>query len=367
MKSQNFTEALLSWYRLHGRHDLPWQKDPTPYRVWVSEIMLQQTQVSTVIDYYQRFMSQFLSVKSLSEAELDQVLGLWSGLGYYARARNLHRCAQIIFTQYHGEFPNNVDQLSELPGIGRSTAGAILSFSMGVRAPILDGNVKRVLTRYHAIEGSPSESAVNKRLWDLAECYTPNKNFSEYNQAMMDLGATICTRRNPTCQQCPVMSDCRAFNESRAHEFPYSKKSKRLRPKKTTHLLMIKTSSDEFLFVKRPPMGIWGGLWSFPECPMGEDIKTWCVQHLHLDISNIEHWPAFNHTFTHFDLTIQPVLLTISAQNNYRMMESSDKIWYKVSEPLPGGIAAPVSQLLTKLKGVYDRSHDLLSKITETS
>ena len=266
--NNTFTKNLLQWFAQHGRHDLPWQSNPTPYRVWVSEIMLQQTQVSTVIDYYQRFMNTFSSIKSLSEAPSDEVLKLWSGLGYYARARNLHRCAQIICNEYGGEFPNTIAELVKLPGIGRSTAGAILSFSMQTRAPILDGNVKRVLTRYCAIEGLPGDQAVAAGLWDIAEQFTPADHYAQYNQAIMDLGATICTRHRPSCLLCPVNTDCQAYGQSRTHEFPQTAKTKKSRPKKSTQMLMIQNPDGRFWLEKRPPTGIWGGLWSFPQCEM---------------------------------------------------------------------------------------------------
>ncbi len=248
---KKFTENLLTWFQVYGRHDLPWQQNSTPYRVWVSEIMLQQTQVSTVIDYYQRFIKQFSSIELLSNASQDQVLSLWSGLGYYARARNLHQSAQIICSQYQGHFPQTIAELTQLPGIGRSTAGAILSFSMNVRAPILDGNVKRVLTRFQAIEGETSDKQIAEQLWNLAEQYTPQNNYAQYNQAIMDLGATVCTRHKPACERCPVMTDCQAYAQARTHEFPYSKKASKTRPKKSTQMLIIKNSNGNVLLEKR--------------------------------------------------------------------------------------------------------------------
>lgn len=344
-----FTTALLAWFQLHGRHNLPWQQNPSPYRVWVSEIMLQQTQVSTVIEYYQRFMKRFSSIELLAQANQDEVLHFWSGLGYYARARHLHRCAQLICQQYHGKFPRDVEQLAALPGIGRSTAGAILSFSLQTRAPILDGNVKRVLTRYHAIEGTPTESVVAKHLWRLAEQHTPTEQYAEYNQAIMDLGATICTRRNPACLLCPVNTYCQAYRQSRPHDFPFSKKAKP-RPQKATQILMIKNQHQQFLLEKRPPVGIWGGLWSFPECAVETDAAQWCRKNLNAEILSREEWSKFKHIFTHFDLTIYPVVLNVNYSSK-QLMENTGKIWYKIADPLPGGVAAPMAKLLKQLKG----------------
>jgi len=346
---QFLTKALLDWFREHGRHDLPWQENPTPYRVWVSEIMLQQTQVSTVIGYYQRFINKFSSVSLLAEAGPDEVLGLWSGLGYYARARHLHRCAQIVCEKYQGNFPENIEELAKLPGIGRSTAGAILSFSMQVRAPILDGNVKRVLTRYHAIEGIPSESATNKQLWELSAQHTPQENYAEYNQAIMDLGATLCTRHKPACTRCPAAAHCQAYATSRTHQFPYSKVSKP-RPQKSTQMLLIKNPEGNILLEKRPPAGIWGGLWSFPECEPEEDLTSWCHRHLNADILNSTSLPPFNHAFSHYELTINPTILTVQTRLSAIIMEPDSKFWYKMTDPLPGGVATPVAKLLTQLK-----------------
>lgn len=349
--NNTFTENLLAWFHEHGRHDLPWQQNPTPYRVWISEIMLQQTQVSTVINYYQQFTKYFSSIKLLSEANQDEVLKLWSGLGYYARARHLHRCAQIVSEQYQGHFPQNVEELVALPGIGRSTAGAILSFSMSIRAPILDGNVKRVLTRYHAIEGIAADKIVNQQLWDLALQHTPEKNYAQYNQAIMDLGATVCTRSNPACSRCPVMQHCQAYAQARTHEFPYPKKTTKIRPKKSSRMLIIKNTDGKVLLEKRPPVGIWGGLWSFPECSVDENLQTWCAKYINADIITTQNWPSFNHAFTHFELTIYPVLLTVQF-NPASIMEAEHKFWYNVADALPGGIAAPMAKLLNQLKGV---------------
>jgi A/G-specific adenine glycosylase len=345
----DFTKNLLAWFHAHGRHDLPWQQNPTPYRVWVSEIMLQQTQVSTVINYYHIFMNSFSSIRLLSEAHQDEVLSLWSGLGYYARARNLHRCAQTICDQHDGIFPQTVNELAELPGIGRSTAGAILSFSMNIRAPILDGNVKRVLARYYAIEGVTNDSAIIKQLWDTAEQLTPAENYAQYNQAIMDLGATICTRHKPACERCPVISSCQAYAQSRTQEFPLKKMS-RSRPRKSTQMLIVKDTDGRIFLEKRPPAGIWGGLWGFPECESGEEIAAWCSHHLNAEVLTTEIWPAFSHAFSHFELMIHPVLITVKRRSG-AVMEANTKIWYDFRQQLPGGVASPISKLLKQLKG----------------
>jgi A/G-specific adenine glycosylase len=351
MTNNVFTENLLGWFQVHGRHHLPWQINPTPYRVWVSEIMLQQTQVSTVNKYYQSFIKQFSSIKSLSEAQLDDVLKLWSGLGYYARARNLHRCAQIVCEQYGGEFPKTIEQLTKLPGIGRSTAGAILSFSMQTRAPILDGNVKRVLTRYSAVAGAVTDKAVISLLWDMAEQYTPLDDHAHYNQAIMDLGATICTRHHPQCPQCPVRSSCQSYSNATTHEFPQTVKKKKARVQKSIQMLIIQNADGKIWLEKRPPTGIWGGLWSFPQCDITDaDISEWRRRHLPADVVSQENWTPFKHIFTHFDLTIHPVLLTINHQS-FQIMEAETHFWYNIADPLPGGIAAPMAKLLKQLKG----------------
>ncbi|MBS0350567.1 MAG: A/G-specific adenine glycosylase [Proteobacteria bacterium] len=344
-----FNQSLLAWYKNHGRHDLPWQINPTPYKVWVSEIMLQQTQVSTVIPYFQRFINCFSSFKSLYEANIDQVLRLWSGLGYYARARNLHRCAQIVCQEFDGVFPCSVAELSQLPGIGRSTAGAILSFSMQVRAPILDGNVRRVLTRFYAVEGSVNDKQVSKKLWQLAEQNTPLEAYRHYNQAIMDLGATICTRSTPLCAQCPVQKNCSAFVQGRVKEFPYRNKVK---PKahKYVQMLMIRNPYGAWFLEKRPPTGIWGGLWSFPQCDLTQDVSEWCEKNLNGHIVWSQELPAFKHVFTHFELTIHPKLIHLNHENHF-LNEPQDKIWYDLSHPAPGGFAAPVTKLFQVLIG----------------
>lgn len=347
-----FAKKLLAWYHQHGRHDLPWQRNPTPYRVWISEIMLQQTQVSTVIPYYQRFMKRFPSLKALAEADTDSVLSHWSGLGYYARARNLHKAAKIICEHYKGRFPKSVEALATLPGIGESTAGAIASFSMQIPAAILDGNVKRVLTRFYAIEGWPGKSEVNRQLWQIAHDNTPEEKTHHYNQAMMDLGATICTRTKPKCDLCPLSRNCEAHAQGREVEFP-TRKASQEKPIRQIHSLLLRRPDGSLLFERRPPTGIWGGLWSFPECPLDDDLEKLCHSAFQCKITSTETWESFTHKFSHFSLEIHPVLVNINHISSIAM-DSDDKLWYKLGNSLPGGIAKPVMLLLKKYEEVYE-------------
>ncbi len=350
MTPKLFSQTVLKWFKLHGRHDLPWQKNATPYRVWVSEIMLQQTQVATVIDYYQRFMKRFPSLKALATAPGDDVLAHWSGLGYYARARNLHKTAKIIFDEHNSRFPKTITELEKLPGIGRSTAGAILSLSMNIPAPILDGNVKRVLTRFAAISGWPGNTDVLKKLWALSESLTPNSACKDYNQAMMDLGATLCTRTKPDCHRCPLKNNCQAHLSGEEEHYP-SKKPKKSRPQKSTTMLILKNESGEILFEKRPPSGIWGGLWSFPELTATQskdETLSHCKNKFLCNVVDITSLSKFSHQFSHFELSIHAKMITVKSSPNV-IMDSSNQVWYNQSDKLPGGIAAPVAKLLKKL------------------
>ncbi len=348
MKTPQFSNRLLAWFDAHGRKDLPWQHNPTPYRVWVSEVMLQQTQVATVIPYFQRFMARFPDITALAAAPLDEVLHLWTGLGYYARARNLHRAAGILHEQHGGKFPLDITAVQTLPGIGRSTAAAILALSSNQRHAILDGNVKRVLSRFHAIEGWPGKQDVEQRLWAMAEQHTPAQRVAHYTQAIMDLGATLCTRAAPACVWCPLHDGCTAYAQGRMADFPTPKPRKAL-PVRAITLLMLRDSRDGILLVQRPPAGIWGGLWSFPECPADEDIETWCVRHLGYRITASETWPALRHTFSHFHLDITPVHARAREING--IMEGRNAIWYNPASPKALGLAAPVQRLLTQLSG----------------
>lgn len=356
----DFSEDLIKWQISKGRNHLPWQIDKNPYKVWISEIMLQQTQVSTVIQYYQRFIKKFSSIKLLAGADQNEILKYWSGLGYYARARNLHKCAQIIEITRKGVFPDTLAALCELPGIGKSTAGAILSLGFNIRAPILDGNVKRILARYYALAGNSSEPAFLKQLWDLSEQHTPKQNFSTYNQALMDLGAMICTRRHPKCQECPIQKNCAAHKQNRVHEFPTAKITKP-KPQREVRMLILRNKlADHVLLKKCPPSGIWGGLWSFPECLPQQTVEHWCAEELNCEVIQQLALNSFKHSFTHFDLLIYPLLLTIAPKKVHKAMEPDHYIWYKINDPLPGGLPAPVIKLLKILEEkIYD-TNDLL-------
>jgi A/G-specific adenine glycosylase len=342
-----FSDAVKEWFADHGRKNLPWQHDPTPYRVWVSEIMLQQTQVATVVPYYERFMQSFADVGQLADASQDAVLHHWSGLGYYARARNLHKAAGIVRDSFAGEFPLNFDDVLALPGIGRSTAGAILSLSTGQRHAILDGNVKRVLARHYALDGWPGQQAVAKKMWQLADDHTPLASVAVYNQAMMDLGATICTRSKPLCESCPVSGSCMARKADRIEELP-GRKPKKIKPLRKTHML-IACRDSEFYLEQRPPSGIWGGLWSFPEVSSGAAAEDWCREKLSVSLLSTEQWDTLRHSFSHFDLDIRPVVVRVSNTSS-KVADNSAGQWYPLSEIPPVGLAAPVEKLMKSLQ-----------------
>ena len=347
MNTADFSARVLAWFAQNGRSDLPWQVNPIPYRVWVSEIMLQQTQVATVIPYYERFMASFPDVQTLAAAEQDRVLHHWSGLGYYARARHLHAAAHIICDRYEGRFPEDIETLLTLPGIGRSTAGAILALAAGQRHPILDGNVKRVLARYHALEGWPGQAAVQRNLWTLAEQYTPYSEVAAYTQAMMDLGATICTRASPYCGQCPLQSDCSARASGRQADYPSPRPRKQL-PLRKTRMLLLRNTAGEVLLERRPPAGIWGGLWSFPELAPDEVDESGCLERLGCHVQLVDEWEAIRHTFSHFHLQITPVL-AITDDSQANVMEGHERLWYNTGYPHELGFAAPVKRLLQRI------------------
>lgn len=342
--SFEFSSTILAWYQQHGRKHLPWQHDRTPYRVWVSEIMLQQTQVTTVIPYYQRFITQFPTVHDLAAATQDDVLHLWTGLGYYARGRNLHATAQQVVAHWNGEFPRSVEQLCSLPGIGRSTAGAIAAISMDIRAPILDGNVKRVLTRFFAIDGWPGQTAVNQKLWEIADALTPNHSHQPYTQAMMDVGATLCTRSKPACGLCPLQPQCNAYAADKVTQYPNSKPKKE-KPEKTTFLVMLEQPNGERLLQLRPQKGIWGGLWSFPEASNKQQAEQLAVQLLNTAVIQVEYLPPFRHTFSHYHLHIHPIRLRLAANTPLREQQAGYQ-WYDPRQPSSLGLAAPVKALL---------------------
>ena len=348
MDSEQFSQAVLRWFRHYGRHNLPWQKTATPYRVWVSEIMLQQTQVVTVIPYFERFMKRFPTLKTLALANIDEILAHWSGLGYYARARNLHRTAQIIHEKYLDQFPTTIEDLEALPGIGQSTAGAILSLGMHQYSVILDGNIKRVLARYHVLSTPINQSGGISLLWGLAKKYTPQNDFWNYNQAMMDIGAMICTCTKPKCPLCPLKKTCSANQQTRQIEFPV-KKLKPNRLYKSTYLILLQNTEGHIFLEKRPPVGVWGGLWSFPECPIEENIESWCRTRFDIEDIKLERWNSFSHKFSHFNLEIKPILLQVRLKVP-KIVEGEPQIWYKMDSPLPGGVSAPVARLLKRLK-----------------
>ena len=304
----DFSTRLIAWQRVHGRHDLPWQNTRDAYRIWLSEIMLQQTQVATVIPYYARFLDRFPDVNALAFAPLDDVMALWAGLGYYSRARNLHRCAFVVSTEHGSEFPRSVDALAELPGIGRSTAAAIASFAFGARATILDGNVKRVLARVFGIEGFPGEKRVENTMWTLAESLLPDAAHKDevtaYTQGLMDLGATLCVRGKPDCARCPFAADCVANVTGRQKELPASRPKKTV-PTRRTWMLVLQ-DGDSVLLEKRPPTGIWGGLWSLPQAADEEALEA--VSHSFGGSGELQRLTSFTHTFTHFKLDIEPRL-----------------------------------------------------------
>lgn len=345
---KDFAPRVLRWFDQHGRKDLPWQHDITPYRVWVSEIMLQQTQVATVIPYFERFMASFPDVQSLADAPEDKVLHLWTGLGYYARARNLHKAAKQVCDNHDGEFPASVEALEELPGIGRSTAGAIVALSMDVHAPILDGNVKRVLARFFAIEGWPEQSAVKKRLWEITEQLTPKKRVAAYTQAMMDLGAMVCTRSKPLCTECPLQEDCAALASDSIADFPGKKPRKKL-PVRTTTMLVVCDADNRVLLEKRPPNGIWGSLYSLPELTEANGITAPDILPAPVALNPEETaLPTIRHTFSHYHLEISPIRYRTSNKPD-AIAESDRWLWYPLDHSLQVGLAAPVKKLLTRL------------------
>ncbi len=341
----NFADRLLAWFDQSGRKDLPWQQDIDPYRVWVSEIMLQQTQVNTVIPYYKRFMTRFPDVQALAAASQDEVLHHWTGLGYYARARNLHKAARQIAEDYGGEFPSRAQELAMLPGIGRSTAGAICAIAFQERAAILDGNVKRVLSRYHAIEGWPGKTRVSNTLWSKAEQHTPSRRIADYTQAIMDLGATVCTRTSPACDQCPLQLDCQANATGSQARYP-GKKPKKVLPVKSALFLILQNTDGEILLQKRPASGLWGGLWTFPECTSENDIDSTCRM-LCCEPVTRDIWSGRRHTFSHFHLDYRPAMIAV--KQLAAIKDATDILWHNPATKLTTGTAAPVRQLLSSL------------------
>jgi A/G-specific adenine glycosylase len=340
--------ALLEWHARDGRHHLPWQQDRTPYRVWVSEIMLQQTQVKTVVAYYERFMARFPDVRSLADAPVDEVLHLWSGLGYYARARNLHRAAVCIRDDYGGEFPVQFAQLAALPGIGRSTAGAILALAHGARFPILDGNARRVLARYFGVPGNSSERGVAQRLWELSERCTPHAQVDAYTQAIMDLGATVCVRRKPLCTHCPLSLKCFARRTGRQHELP-APRVNRARGQRRVFMVVALQDDGSVLLERRPESGVWGGLWCLPEFATATAAGAFLRTALRAAAIKPQPLSDIQHAFTHFDLAITPLLVRCSGAWAVREEGAQPSLWYNIREPARIGLPAPITTLLSSL------------------
>ncbi|MBW7471051.1 A/G-specific adenine glycosylase [Marinobacter sp. F4218] len=345
--ADRFADNLLEWYDQHGRHDLPWHTNQNAYRVWVSEIMLQQTQVTTVIPYFNAFMERFPDVRALAEAPVDDVLSHWSGLGYYARARNLQKAAKTVVEEFGGEFPDSQEELETLTGVGRSTAAAIVAQAFGKRAAILDGNVKRVLARYHAVPGWPGQTAVLKQLWQYAEEHTPDARVRDYTQAIMDLGAMVCTRTRPNCDACPLQQGCAAYARGEATLYPGSK-PKKAKPEKTTWMLILEDDAGRILLERRPPSGIWGGLWSLPELDPAigaDELQEACERRLGVQCSDPDLISGFRHTFSHYHLHIQPARLTVSGDQG---VADDDRLrWLHRDEALTLGLPAPIRTLLT--------------------
>jgi len=340
LPAHEFQERILAWFDRHGRKDLPWQQDINPYRVWLSETMLQQTQVATVIPYFQAFIARFPMLESLANAPVDEVLRLWSGLGYYARARNLHQAAQAIARL--GYFPDTLDGLTALPGIGRSTAGAILSIAFNNSQPILDGNVKRVLSRYQAVHGWPGQSQVGKRLWAISEELTPTERVADYTQAMMDLGATLCTRGQPDCRRCPLQDVCQARLAGTVTLLP-SPKPRKILPIKRLVMLVAQSDNGEILLERRPPVGLWGGLWSLPEFDDNSEALAWCEQRF--AVGGWRQGAERQHGFSHYRLLYTPLWVKAENPTNF-VMEAGRALWYNAGQVNGLGLPAPVKKLL---------------------
>ena len=339
-----FTERLIAWQKVAGRHDLPWQKTRDPYRIWLSEIMLQQTQVTTVIPYYQRFLSRFPDVMALAAAPIEIVVEHWAGLGYYARARNLLRCAQQIAAVHGGKFPKSAEQLIELAGIGRSTAAAIAAFAFGERAAILDGNVKRVLCRQFGVEGFPGSTAVDRSLWALAESLLPDSDIETYTQGLMDLGATLCTRSRPRCADCPVSADCVARRDGRQAELPARRTRPAVPERSATFVLIL--NNRRLLLERRPPSGIWGGLLVPPEGEVNQVLASFGL----LKVSQ-RSLPPSKHAFTHFRLTLQPVVCEVAAS---LVVAESGLVWVDLDKAAEAGVPTPIGKLIRQVASVRD-------------
>jgi A/G-specific adenine glycosylase len=341
---QHFAEALIAWQPRHGRHDLPWQATRDPYRIWVSEIMLQQTQVASVIPYYARFLQRFPDVRRLAAAREQSVLALWAGLGYYARARNLHAAARALAACPGARFPRNARELSELPGIGRSTAAAIAAFAYGERAAILDGNVKRVFARRFGIEGFPGERAVEARLWSLAEELLPRRGVRTYTQALMDLGATVCTRAKPRCESCPVARQCVALRTARIDQLPTPRPRKTQPLRRATWLVL--REDERVLLERRPPQGLWGGLWAFPELDV-RALREHCRADFGCELASTRRLAPIEHGFTHFRLRATPLVCSVRAGEP--RAQSPGRRWVELGRAAALATPTPVRRLLIEL------------------
>ena len=342
---RSFAARVIEWQKVSGRHDLPWQRTRDPYRIWLAEIMLQQTQVSAVVPYYRRFLDRFPDLASLAAAPEDDVLALWSGLGYYARARNLHSAARAIVETHAGVFPSAFDEIVALPGIGRSTAGAVAVFAFGVRHPILDGNVKRVFARAFGITGFPGEKKIETAMWARAEALLPSNNVETYTQGLMDLGAGVCTRGRPRCEVCPLHDDCVARRENRITLLP-APRPKRPLPEKSTVMLILQRER-EVLLEKRPAPGIWGGLWSFPEIADLGDAPGALRMRFGAEVVSEGALPDVRHGFTHFALTITPALLRVTRLE--RRAQSPGHVWLTPADAINAAVPAPVREILRQL------------------
>ena len=340
----SFSSRIVAWQRAHGRHGLPWQGTRDAYRIWLSEVMLQQTQVATVVPYYERFLARFPDVAALAAAPVDEVLALWSGLGYYARARNLHRAAREVMARFGGAFPASFAQLQALPGVGRSTAGAIAAFASGERRAILDGNVRRVLARHAGIAGDPASAATLVRLWEVAESLLPDDGIEAYTQGMMDLGADVCAIRKPACLVCPVAQDCVARREDRVHELP-GKRARRQAPRRAVSMLVV-LSQGEVLLEKRPPTGIWGGLWSLPEAAADAAPAAVLASQWGLESAEVQPLPPFDHAFTHFTLAVSPYRLRV--RDRATLVADRAATWLPLSELRGAALPSPVRRLLLR-------------------
>ena len=335
-----FAKNLLKWFDQHGRKNLPWQHPRSPYCVWISEIMLQQTQVKTVIEYFTRFIERFPDVASLANASVDEVLVYWAGLGYYSRARNLHRCAQILHNEYDDQFPQTLEELQGLPGIGQSTAAAIMAQAFKKHAVILDGNVKRILARYHCVSGELNQKSTLEKLWKFAAQHTPKIRITDYTQAIMDLGALVCTRTKPKCHECPLAFSCEAFKTEQVLNFPTPKSVKDL-PKRSYFFIIFLNKKNELLLQRQPDIGIWGGLWSLPTL---EALDPEIIY---------EPLPFIEHRFTHFHLSLKPVICKNYGQKSFKVTENNQSEWVGIDACFLKALPTPIKKILQQFKNHY--------------